>query len=362
MYMNYATERLADPLEGRAVRGNHQRPVTTGSGPVLTVVHDARSNEAMTKARYLITGGAGFIGSNLAHALVARGESVRILDNFATGRMENIQSLVDDGRVELVRGSITDAETCVRAADGVEFILHQAAIPSVPRSVEDPITTNTTNVHGTLMVLEAARKASVRRVVFAASSSAYGEKAPGEPKVETMVPDPLSPYAVQKVACEHYLRVYHGVYGLETVALRYFNVFGPRQDPKSQYAAAIPNFTTAALTGRPATLFGDGLQSRDFCFIENVVEANLLACTAPGAAGKVFNIACGEAVTLLRVIELLGEITGRKVEVRHDPPRTGDIRHSLADISRAKEILGYRAAVKFPDGLARAVAWYQQSK
>jgi len=316
----------------------------------------------MAKARYLITGGAGFIGSNLAHALVARGERVRILDNFATGRMENIQALVDAGSVELVNGSITDGETCVRAADGVEFILHQAAIPSVPRSVEDPVTTNTTNVHGTLMVLEAARKAGVKRVVFAASSSAYGEKAPGEPKVETMIPDPLSPYAVQKVAGEHYLRVYHGVYGLETVALRYFNVFGPRQDPKSQYAAAIPNFTTAALTGRPATLYGDGLQSRDFCFIDNVVQANLLACTAAGAAGKVFNIACGEAVTLLRVIELLGEITGRKVEVRHDPPRAGDIRHSLADISRAKEILGYTAPVKFGDGLARTVAWYQQAK
>jgi nucleoside-diphosphate-sugar epimerase len=313
-------------------------------------------------AHYLVTGGAGFIGSNLAHALVERGERVRILDNFASGRMENINDLVDGNKVELIRGSITDAEVCAQAVAGVDYVLHQAAIPSVPRSVEDPITTNLTNCHGTLLLLDAARKAKVKRLVFAASSSAYGEKAPGQAKVETMTTDPLSPYAVQKVACENYLRVFHGVYGLETVALRYFNIFGPRQDPKSQYAAVIPNFVTAALAGRPATIYGDGGTSRDFCFVENAIEANLLACTVPGIGGELFNIACGESTTLLEVIDTVAEIVGKRIAPIHEPPRAGDIRHSLADIDKAKSRLGYAGKVKFKDGIARTVAWYRKSQ
>lgn len=310
-------------------------------------------------AHYLVTGGAGFIGSNLAHALSARGERVRILDNFATGRRENIASLVEQHKVELVEGSITDAETCVRAVEGVDYVLHQAAIPSVPRSVEDPLTTDSVNVHGTVLLLDAARKARIKRFVFAASSSAYGEKAPGQAKVETMLPDPLSPYAVQKLACENYLKVFHGVYGLETVGLRYFNVFGPRQDPKSQYAAVIPNFVTAALKGRPATVFGDGEQSRDFCFIENVVEANLLACTATGAPGEIMNVACGEATSLLQVIDVIATAVGTRVPPRHEPPRAGDIKHSLADIGKARRILGYEGRIKFREGIEKTIEWYR---
>jgi nucleoside-diphosphate-sugar epimerase len=313
-------------------------------------------------AHYLVTGGAGFIGSNLAHALVGRGDRVRILDNFASGRMENINDLVDGGKVELIRGSITDGETCARAVAGVDYVLHQAAIPSVPRSIDDPITTDLTNVHGTLLLLDAARKAKVKRLVFAASSSAYGEKAPGQAKVETMMPDPLSPYAVQKLTCENYLRVFHGVYGLETVALRYFNVFGPRQDPKSQYAAVIPNFVTAALAGRPATIYGDGGTSRDFCFIDNAIEANLLACTAPGVGGEMFNIACGESTTLLQAVDAIAEITGKRVPPVHEPPRAGDIRHSLADINKARSKLGYTGKIDFKEGIARTVAWYRKSQ
>lgn len=313
-------------------------------------------------AHYLVTGGAGFIGSNLAHALVERGEKVRILDNFATGRKENIAELVEKHQVELVTGSITDAATCLRAAEGIDYILHQAAIPSVPRSVQEPVATTEANINGTLHLLEAARTNKVKRVVFAASSSAYGEKAPGLAKVETMNPDPLSPYAVQKLACENFLRVYHGVYGLETVALRYFNVFGPRQDPKSQYAAVIPNFVTATIKGTPATIYGDGLQSRDFCFIENVIEANLLACTAKDAPGEVMNIACGEAITLLGVLETIQETLGKKIPPKHDPPRAGDIKHSLADIGKARRILGYTGKVKFKEGIARTIAWYQKAQ
>ena len=247
-------------------------------------------------ARYLITGGAGFIGSNLAYALTARGDEVRVLDNFSTGREANLRGL--EGRIDLVRGEITDAAVLEVAMEGVDFVLHEAALPSVPRSIERPLDCDRVNVHGTVMVLDAARRKGVRRVVFAASSSAYGET-PTLPKVETMSPAPLSPYAASKLAGEHYCQVFHKCYGLETVALRYFNVFGPRQDPTSQYAAVIPNFVRAALTGGQPLIYGDGQQSRDFCYIENCVEANLLACTAPGAAGQVFNVACGEITTMI---------------------------------------------------------------
>jgi UDP-glucose 4-epimerase len=305
---------------------------------------------------FLVTGGGGFIGSNIVHALVGRGERVSVLDNFSTGREENLSGL--DGKIEVHRGDLTDPSAVAKAMEGVEYVLHQAAIPSVPRSIEDPIGSDLVNVHGTVTLLNAARRAGVRRVVYAASSSAYGEKAPGQAKVETMMPDPLSPYAAAKLAGEYYLKVFHASYGLETVALRYFNVFGPRQDPKSHYAAVIPNFVTAALKGRPATIYGDGLQSRDFCFVDNAVEANLLACTAKGAAGEVFNIACGESTTLIQVVEAIAEIVGRRVEPLHGPGRVGDIRHSLADIDKARRVLQYTGRVRFHEGLQRTVAWY----
>ncbi len=312
-------------------------------------------------AHYLVTGGAGFIGSNIARALSAEGEQVRILDNFATGREENIADLVEHKKVELIRGDITDGETVARAVKGVDFVLHQAAIPSVPRSIEDPLGGDHVNVHGTVTVLDAARKAGVKRVVFAASSSAYGEKTPGEPKVETMLPAPLSPYAAAKLACEYYLQAFYHSYGLETVALRYFNIFGPRQDPKSQYAAVIPNFVTAALHGKPATIYGDGTTSRDFCFVENAIEANLLACTAKGAGGEVFNIACGESTSLTETVDIIAGIVGKKIAPIHEAARTGDIKYSLADIGKAKKILGYSGKIKFAEGLERTIAWYRQT-
>jgi len=308
-------------------------------------------------ATYLVTGGGGFIGSNLSKALVDRGETVRILDNFATGRESNLAAIRD--RVDLIRGDIRDAATVARAVEGVDYILHQAALPSVPRSVEQPLECNDVNVNGTLVVLQAARQAKVKRVVFAASSSAYGET-PTLPKVETMAPDPLSPYAVSKLAGEAYLRAFYLCYGLETVALRYFNVFGPNQDPQSQYAAVIPRFVTAALEGRAATVFGDGQQSRDFCHIENAIQANLLACTAPGAPGKVFNVACGVRTTLLEVLDKVAKIVGKKIAPIHEPSRAGDVKHSLADIDSARKILGYTAPVSFEDGLARTVEWYRK--
>jgi len=308
-------------------------------------------------ANYLVTGGGGFIGSNLARALVERGESVRVLDNFATGREQNLAGLHD--KLHLIRGDIRDVAVVEQAMKGVDYVLHQAALPSVPRSVAHPVETNDVNVNGTLVILQAARAAGVKRVVFAASSSAYGET-PTLPKVETMPNDPLSPYAASKVAGEMYLKVFHNCYGLETVALRYFNVFGPQQDPQSQYAAVIPRFVTAALEGRQPTIFGDGLQSRDFCYIENAIEANLLACTAPKAAGQLMNIACGVRTTLLEVLDKLGAIVGRKVTAIHEPTRAGDIKHSLADIGRARELLGYTGRITFEEGLARTVEWYKR--
>src|SRR5215470_1746040 len=308
-------------------------------------------------ATFLVTGGGGFIGSNLARALVARGESVRVLDNFVTGREENLAGL--ERKLTLVRGDIRDMAAVESAIDGVDYVLHQAALPSVPRSVERPVEANDVNVNGTLVVLEAARRARVKRVVFAASSSAYGET-PTLPKVESMSPDPLSPYAATKLAGEYYMKVYTACYRLETVSLRYFNVFGPHQDPQSQYAAVIPRFVTAALEGRQPTIYGDGLQSRDFCHIDNAIEANLLACTAPHAAGKVMNIACGVRTTLLDVLDRLGAIVGRKVTAIHEPTRPGDIKHSLADIGRARELLGYTGRISFEEGLARTVEWYKR--
>jgi nucleoside-diphosphate-sugar epimerase len=308
-------------------------------------------------AKVLVTGGAGFIGSNLVTALIARGDEVVALDNFSTGREQNLAPLAKDS-FRLIRGDIRDQKVVAEAIAGCDFVLHEAALPSVPRSIEAPIECHEVNVNGTLNILEAGRAAGVKRIVFAASSAAYGET-PTLPKVETMAPDPLSPYAVSKLACEYYLKNYTLNYGLETVALRYFNVFGPNQDPKSHYAAVIPRFCVAALRGERPTIFGDGLQSRDFCHIENVIEANLLATTAPKAPGEVINIACGVRTTLLDVVQLLGELVGREIVPNHEAERPGDIKHSLADIEKSKQLLGYVGAVDFRAGLSRTLDWYR---
>jgi UDP-glucose 4-epimerase len=306
-------------------------------------------------ASCLVTGGAGFIGSALARALLARGDRVRVIDNFFSGKRENLAEVAKD--VELVEADIRDEAALLRALAGVELVFHQAAIPSVPRSLADPIASHDANATGTLKVLAAAKKAGVRRVVYAASSSAYGDT-PTLPKIETMRPMPLSPYAVSKLAGEHYCAVYAGAFGLETVSLRYFNVFGPRQDPKSEYAAVIPRFVTAALGGQRVTIYGDGTQSRDFCFIDNTVEANLAAASAGGVSGQLFNVACGAATNLNDVVRLVGEIVGHPVPITYAPGRVGDVKHSLADVTAARERLGYRGAISFAEGLQRTVAWY----
>jgi UDP-glucose 4-epimerase len=303
--------------------------------------------------RTLVTGGGGFIGSHLTHRLVADGHEVRVLDNFATGRRGNLLPLADD--MELVEGDLQSYERVHNAVRDCDVVFHQGALPSVPRSVQDPLTSNATNVIGTLNVLLAARDAEVRRVVFASSSSVYG-KNPELPKREDLTPLPISPYAVAKLACEGYCRSFSDVYDLETVSLRYFNVFGPRQDPLSQYAAVIPRFMTSLLEGRPPTVFGDGEQSRDFTYVENVVEANLLAAASEDGVGETFNIACGQRVTLNELVDQLRRLTGADVEIRYEPPRPGDVKHSQADIARAGRVLGYRPAVGFEEGLSRTLA------
>jgi len=300
-----------------------------------------------------VTGGAGFIGSSLTRAIVERGDEVRVLDNFLTGREENLADLPD---VEIVQGDIRDAETLRTAMQGVERVLHQAAVPSVARSLKDPITSNEANIGGTLNVLIAARDAGVQRVVFASSSSVYGDT-PTLPKVETMLPGPLSPYAVTKLTGEHYLKVFHHLYGLETVALRYFNVFGPRQDPTSDYAAVIPLFISLMARGRVPHIHGDGTQSRDFTYIDNVVQANLKAASAPGVGGEVFNVACGQRYTLLDLVAGLNTILGTSIEPTFGPSRAGDVKHSLADIDKARRLLGYEPSTTFEEGLERTVAW-----
>jgi UDP-glucose 4-epimerase len=302
--------------------------------------------------RVLVTGGGGFIGSHLAARLTAQGESVRILDNFATGRRSNVLGLADD--VDLIEGDIQSYERVHNAVAGCELVFHQAALPSVPRSAADPLTSNATNVTGTLNVLLAARDAGVRRVVFASSSSVYGANAT-LPKREDMAAEPLSPYAVAKLACEGYCRSFGEIYGLESVALRYFNVFGPRQDPRSQYAAVVPNFIEALLTGKRPTIFGDGEQSRDFTYVENVTEANLLAMDADVAPGRVYNVACGRAVTLNQLFAALCELTDADVEPVYAASRPGDVRHSLADLTRSRADLGYRPRVGLRDGLCHSI-------
>ncbi|WP_025321312.1 SDR family oxidoreductase [Deferrisoma camini] len=309
-------------------------------------------------ATFLVTGVAGFIGSNLAEALLAQGHRVRGLDNFLTGKPENLRGL--DG-LEFVEGDVRDPTACRRACEGVEFVLHEAALGSVPRSIEDPGLSNECNVTGTLNLLVAAREAGVRRFVFAASSSAYGDT-PTLPKVEDMVPQPLSPYALTKLAGEEYCRLFFELYGLETVSLRYFNVFGKRQDPFSTYAAVIPKFVSALLKGEPPEIYGDGEQTRDFTYIADVVQANLRACEASReACGKVYNVAYGERISLNDLYREIAGLLGCDLEPRYGPPRPGDVKHSLADISRARELLGYEPAYDVRRGLAEAIAWYREN-
>ena len=307
----------------------------------------------------LVTGGAGFIGSHLADGLLAAGWRVRLLDDFSSGREANVAHLL--GHAELLRGDLRDAGLLSRALPGVEVVFHQGAVPSVPRSVAEPERTNDVNVTGTLRVLEAARKAGVRRVVFAASSSVYGDT-PVLPKVETMAPCPLSPYALQKYAGERYCQLFHGLYGLETVALRYFNVYGPRQDPNSEYAAVIPRFARACLAGKAPLVFGDGEQTRDFTFVGDAVAANLLAADAPHAAGEVMNVAGGRRVSLNELLREILALTRAQVEARYQPARPGDVRDSLADLSRARELLGYEPQVDLRTGLARTIESLEQAK
>lgn len=307
---------------------------------------------------YIVTGGAGFIGSHIAARLLEEGHRVRIIDNFATGKRENLTRL--KGNLEVYEVSVTDLEALKPIFLGVDTVFHQAALPSVPRSIDDPITTHNYSATGTLNVLVAARDAGVRRVVYAASSSAYGEVA-GEFKVETMLPQPISPYGVAKLVGEYYCQSFAQVYDLETVCLRYFNVFGPRQDPNSQYAAVIPLFITNILKGQAPIVHGDGLQSRDFTFIDNVVHGNLLAAGAAKANGQVMNLATGGQITLLDLVEKINRLLGTTIAAQHGPARSGDIRHSRADIEKAGSLMGYEPIVDFDTGLARTVAWYRDS-
>jgi UDP-glucose 4-epimerase len=311
----------------------------------------------MSKVRYLVTGGAGFIGSNLVAALTAAGERVRVLDNLETGRWEHLDGIPQQGQIEKLKGDIRDPAAVARAAEGVEIIFHEAALGSVPRSVDTPIESDHVNTGGTVTVLDVARRQGVRRVIFAASSAAYGET-PALPKREDMTPMPMSPYAVSKLACEHYLKVFSDIYGLETCNLRYFNVFGPNQTPDGAYAAAIPRFIDAALAGKPIQIFGDGEQTRDFCFIENTVRANLLAAASPKKlAGQIVNVAGGRRIGLNELCREIGRVMGKDVLVEHVAPRAGDIRHSLADITAARELLGYEPLVRWEDGLPPTLAY-----
>jgi UDP-glucose 4-epimerase len=309
---------------------------------------------------YLITGIGGFIGSSLARALLSRGEQVRGVDNFCTGKRENLADILD--RIDFHEADIVDLAAMHKACAGVDFVLHQAAIPSVPKSVLDPLGSNQANVDGTVNVLIAARDAKVKRLVYAASSSAYGDT-PTLPKREDMKPDPISPYAVAKLASEHYLISFYRCYQLETVALRYFNIFGPRQDPSSPYSGVLAKFITVMLRGEQPSIYGDGEQSRDFTYIDNAVEANLLACKAPAAkvAGQMFNVATGRRVSLNETFKLLQPLTSYKGQPKYGPERGGDIKHSLADISKAEAGLGYKPKIDFEEGLRRTVEWYRKS-
>ncbi len=312
-------------------------------------------------AKYLVTGGAGFIGSHIAETLLKQGESVRVFDNLVTGRSSNIDALHGhSGQVEIINGDLRDMDAVRSAVAGTEVVFHQGALASVPRSIADPIASLETNINGTQNVLLAARDSGVRRVVYASSSSVYGNT-PTLPKHEEMPTAPMSPYAVQKLTGELLCGVFTRIYGLETVALRYFNVFGPRQDPASEYAAVIPRFLTALIEQRRPIVFGDGEQTRDFTYIENVVQANLLAATSTAAVGTAMNIGCGVQISLNGVLQIAGELLGRRVDAEYRESRSGDVRDSLADISRAKRLLGYTPTISFNEGLARTLAALRSS-
>lgn len=304
--------------------------------------------------KYLVTGGAGFIGSNIAERLLRQGHFVRILDNFSSGRRENIVPLAKYPGFELAEGDLRDYSLVNRASQDINFVLHQGALPSVPRSVLDPVTTNEVNVLGTLHVLQAARENKVMRVINASSSSVYGNN-PVLPKYEEMKADPLSPYAISKYTAEKYCQVFYDLYGLETVSLRYFNVFGPRQDPTSQYSAVIPTFISRIRGGEQPVIYGDGLQSRDFTYVDNNIDAVILACTADGVAGQVYNVACGKSYTLLDLVKSINSILGTRVDALFADERPGDVKHSLADISRIKAALGFEVSVDFEEGLRRTI-------
>lgn len=308
---------------------------------------------------FLVTGGAGFIGSHIVHTLARMGRRVRVLDDFSTGHAHNLAEVA--GCVEVLSGSLTDAERTREAVQGADYVIHQAAIPSVPRSVKDPLSSHDANITGTLNLLLAARDAGAKRLVYASSSSVYGDT-PTLPKVETMCAKPKSPYALQKFTAEEYCRLFTEQYGLETVSLRYFNVFGPRQDPTSQYTGVIAKFATALLNGERPTIFGDGETSRDFTFVANNVRANLLACLAPAeAAGQTMNLACGDRITLLQLLEEMQALLGTDLEPVFGPERAGDVKHSQADITKARTLLGYEPVTGFAEGLRQTVAWYREN-
>ena len=307
---------------------------------------------------YLVTGGAGFIGSNIVKELLNQGQSVRVLDNFATGKRENILPLMKDHQLTMIEGDLRSFHIVRAAVKGVDYILHQGALPSVPRSINDPITSNDVNILGTLNLLEAAKEFGVKRIVCASSSSIYGNSET-LPKVETMPVNPMSPYALTKYAQERYCQVFYSLYGLETVSLRYFNVFGPNQDPTSQYSAVIPKFIKLIQQDREPIIYGDGSQSRDFTFVENNVWANIQACTAAKAAGEVINIACGERYTLLDLVQMINSILGKDIQPRFEPERPGDVKHSLAGIEKAKELLRYEVRVDFREGLQRTIDFFK---
>lgn len=308
-------------------------------------------------AKFLVTGGAGFIGSNIVKKLLHNEEQVAVVDDFSTGRKENIKPFLD--QINFIEGDLAEEDVALKATKDVDFVLHQAAIPSVPRSVDNPLLTNKANVQGTLQLLLAAKKNKVKRVVYASSSSIYGDQDPNIAKVETMPVNPKSPYGLQKYTGEKYCQLFYELYNLETICLRYFNVFGPNQDPTSEYAAVIPKFIKAILKGEQPTIYGDGQTSRDFTYVENNVEANILAAISTKGAGRIFNIATGHKITLLELVEKINSILGKKIEAKHTAERPGDIKHSLADIKKAGEILNYKPVISFEEGLKRTIDFYR---
>ncbi len=334
---------MAELVDAQDLKSCGQSNARAGSSPAPGTV-----------AHYLVTGGAGFIGSHIVKTLIEKGEKVTVLDNLSTGTIENLKDVLSE--ITFIEGDIRSYHVVLQAMNNVDYVLHQAALPSVARSVKDPITSNAVNVEGTLNVLYAAKEKGVKRVVFASSSSIYGEQPQAEKK-ETMCPNPQSPYAVSKYAAERYCLLFYKLYGLETVALRYFNIFGPHQRADSPYAAVIPKFIDRMLKGLPPIIYGDGKQTRDFTYIDNCVEANLLACKQPGIAGKVFNIGCGEQHNLLELVQYLNELLGTSLTPEFAPPRKGDVKHSKANIQEAQKHLGYKVKVSFYEGLQKVVAY-----